>query len=112
MRLGVWIVPATLVLGVWAGGCSGEKKGDAGKDAGLAELLPEETVILVAADKVDGQEDKVVANCGGCALGMPGKAEYALAAGDYEMHFCSEGCKTRFGADMHASIKGLQPSGQ
>jgi len=111
MRLGVWIATAALAVATLAAaGCGGEKSSGA-KKAGLTELRPEETVILVAADKVDGQEDKVVANCGGCALGMPGKAEYALTAGDYEMHFCSEACKTRFGADMHASIQGLQPSG-
>ena len=111
MRLGVWIVPVAFVLGALTAGCGGEKPGDAGKASGLAELGPEEVLILVAADKGDGQEDKVVANCGGCALGMLGRAEHSLTAGDYEMHFCSEDCKTRFGANLVASIQGLKPSG-
>ena len=75
-------------------------------------LQPAEEAILARADAVDGTADKVVANCAGCQLQMAGKADHALTAGSYAMHFCSENCKTRFGEDMHASIQGLATSGE
>ncbi|HZL83953.1 MAG TPA: hypothetical protein VFD07_01095 [Candidatus Krumholzibacteria bacterium] len=82
------------------------------KAAPPVTLEPAEEAILAQADAVDGSADKVVANCAGCQLGMPGKAEHAITAGAYAMHFCSENCKTRFGEDLHASIQGLGTSGQ
>ena len=86
-------------------GCGG------GEPRGVA-LQPAEEAILAQADATDGSADKVVANCAGCQLQMAGKAEHAITAGAYAMHFCSENCKTRFGEDLHASIQGLGTSGQ
>jgi Fe-S oxidoreductase len=86
-------------------GCGG------GEPRGVT-LQPAEEAILAQADAVDGTADKVVANCAGCQLQMAGKAEHALTAGSYAMHFCSENCKTRFSEDLHASIQGLETSGQ
>lgn len=51
---------------------------------------------LAAADKLDGAEDKVVHRCYSCALGMDGDAANAAKVGDYELHFCSEGCVDNF----------------
>ena len=101
-----------LVVGLGVAGCGGEKPGSAQKATGLATLEPQEVTILAAADQVDGQADKVVAQCASCQLHMAGKAEYALQAGEYAMHFCSESCKTRFAEDMHASIQALQPTAE
>ena len=56
-------------------------------------------VILARADAVDGTEDKVISQCAGCALNMEGTSEHALEVGEYEMHFCSDGCKKPFAED-------------
>ena len=105
---------AAVAVGLVAAGCGGKTASDKpGKQpAGLTALQPEEVTILAAADRVDGQTDKVVANCANCRLNMAGKPEHALQAGEYAMHFCSESCKTQFAEDMHASIQALRPSGE
>jgi hypothetical protein len=66
-----------------------------------------EMAILVHADEADGATDHVIAKCASCMLHMDGKAEFAMQAGDYEMHFCSEKCKESFAEDMHASLQKL-----
>ncbi len=86
--------------------------GCGGGQADRPTLQPAEEAILAQADALDGSADKVVANCAGCQLQMAGKAEHAITAGAYAMHFCSENCKTRFGEDLHASIQGMETSGQ
>ena len=110
MSMKVWIASTLLALAVAA--CGGQEQGDKAKSAGLVTLQPEEATILAAADQVDGQADKVVAQCANCQLNMAGKPEYALQAGEYAMHFCSESCKSQFSEDMHASIQALRPSGE
>ena len=66
-----------------------------------------ELAVLAFADQADGTADHVVSQCASCQLHMAGKAEHALQAGDYEMHFCSEKCKASFAEDMHASLQKL-----
>lgn len=63
--------------------------------------------ILATADMADGTADKVVSKCAGCKLGMDGKAEHAVLAHGYTLHFCSEACKARSEPDMNACISGL-----
>lgn len=60
---------------------------------------PEIDARLAAADRKDGTEDKVVHRCAGCALGMDGKAEFAMQVGGYQMHFCKQGCLVRYQKD-------------
>lgn len=113
MSVNGWVSSLLLVVAVVGlAGCGGKDAGGGAKTEGLAALQPEEVTILAAADQIDGQADKIVANCASCQLHMAGKAEHALQAGDYAMHFCSESCKTRFAEDMHASIQALQPSAE
>jgi hypothetical protein len=83
------------------GGCGGQKPSE------QTSLDAASAAILARADAQDGQADKIVGNCGGCRLGMPGKAEHAVKAGDYEMHFCSVECKESFSKSLVASIQGL-----
>jgi len=71
------------------------------------EMTEELESKLAAADRVDGEEDKVVSRCPGCGLAMPGSDEYALAAGDYSLHFCSDSCKGRFEKDLQESVMAL-----
>ncbi len=101
----LWFVCATVIGVTSIGAC-------ADKGPPPVTLQPAEESILAQADAVDGTADKVVANCAGCQLQMAGKAEHALTVGSYAMRFCSGNCKTRFGEDMHASIQGLETSGE
>ena len=57
-------------------------------------LTSEVTAKLEKADAQDGTVDKVVSNCAGCQLGMPGKAEYSAKLGDYTLHLCDH-CKDK-----------------
>ena len=66
--------------------------------------------ILAAADAADGTEDKVVAKCAGCKLGMDGSADYALNVEQYEMHFCGTDCKSRFAEDTEQSVMAMKAS--
>ena len=49
----------------------------------------------------------MVSKCASCALAMPGKGDHAATVGDYELHFCSVGCKEGFSEDMGASVMAL-----
>ena len=62
---------------------------------------------LAAADALDGNVDKVVSKCPSCALSMDGKSEHALVTSGYTLHFCTEGCKTRFEEDTTEAILAL-----
>lgn len=130
MRARVWI-PGFLMLmaAVAFVGCGskegGETHGEATHDeathdeamhtGGSQEAAPAEAMswneaemaILVHADEADGTVDHVISKCASCQLHMDGKAEFAMQAGDYEMHFCSEKCKGAFAEDMHASLQKL-----
>jgi len=63
--------------------------------------------VLEKADAVDGTVDKTVSKCTGCGLGMPGDAAHSVEHEGYEMHFCSETCKSNFESDPEAGIKKL-----
>lgn len=77
-----------------AGGSHG-----ANANAVPVKTTPEIDAKLMAADKMDGAEDKVVHRCAGCALHMDGKQELALGVGAYQMHFCSDRCLGRYQKD-------------
>lgn len=51
---------------------------------------------LAKADVLDGAADHVVSKCGICALRMAGSDAHVSKLGDYELHFCSDGCKKTF----------------
>lgn len=61
-------------------------------------------VKLAKADAFDGQADKIVSKCPGCALEMDGTSEHALGVSGYTIHFCSEDCKTGFEQDATKAV--------
>ena len=64
--------------------------------------------MLAAADLADGSEDKIIAKCAGCKLGMDGNADFALTVEDYEMHFCGADCKAHFAEDTEQAVMALK----
>ena len=64
---------------------------------------------LAKADAADGKVDKVVHKCAGCSLHMDGLADKKLMVGDYEMHFCKDGCLTPFAKDPNQEILAKVP---
>jgi hypothetical protein len=113
-RITVWslLLLATLVLG----GCAQQSETpeeaapsepaapEAPVEAAAVEVTPEMEVLLAAADRVDGSEDGVVANCPGCGLGMAGSEEYAVPVGDYTVRFCSSSCKEAFEENVSEAV--------
>lgn len=83
--------------------------GNPGANIGAVPVktTPEIDAKLVAADKKDGKEDKVVGKCAGCDLGMDGKAEFALPVGAYQMHFCGQHCLDRYKKDAIGELTKL-----
>ena len=71
------------------------------------EMTEELGAKLAAADRADGEEDKVVSKCPGCSLAMDGSHEHAFPAGEYSLHFCSDSCKDRFTDDLEQSVIAL-----
>ena len=45
-----------------------------------------------------------LSKCPSCALSMDGKSEHALLTSGYTLHFCTEGCKTRFDEKPQAFV--------
>lgn len=83
---------------------------DAARDAAdapkpAASLTPEQLdAVLATADAADGTVDHVVSKCAGCRLGMDGRADHAVSAHGYQLHFCSDDCKARSSKDIDATI--------
>jgi hypothetical protein len=71
------------------------------------EMTAELQTKLAGADLVDGEADQVVSNCPGCALAMTGSDQHALHVGEYDLHFCSDGCKERFSKNLEDSLLAL-----
>jgi hypothetical protein len=71
------------------------------------EVTPELEVILAAADGADGASDHVVSQCTNCALAMEGVADHATTVGDYELHFCSDGCLKDFSSHSETRLLAL-----
>ena len=114
MKTNRWMLIAlSLVLAL--AGCAqheAEQAGEHGADhevqpAAATELSEGLMAKLAAADLADGEADHVVKLCGGCNLGMEGKVEHALTAGDYTMHFCSGSCRESFEQDLAGSLQAL-----
>jgi YHS domain-containing protein len=76
-------------------------EGEAGQPA---EIQAEVETILGKADAFDGQTDKVVSKCAGCALTMDGSPDYAVTAYGYTLHMCSAHCKETFEKDPTKAI--------
>ena len=71
----------------------------AADDSQQGKLSEQVLTALRSADKLDGTEDKVVEQCYSCMLGMKGKPEFASQIGEYDLHFCKEGCQEHFDQD-------------
>lgn len=98
------LIAAVLVLA----GCGGESVSyDEPAEAASFELTPELEAKLASADRVDGEEDHVVAQCPGCGLAMEGEADHAIDVGDYALHFCSDTCQDNFSEDVKGSLVAL-----
>ncbi len=64
--------------------------------------------VLAEADAHDGVLDKTVSDCSGCGLGMPGDPAHAVEHEGYELHFCSETCKSNFESDPAAGVERIE----
>lgn len=60
--------------------------------------------ILAGADAHDGVVDHVVSECSTCGLAMPGDAANAVTVGEYQVHMCSDSCKTMFEEGTGATL--------
>jgi hypothetical protein len=60
--------------------------------------------VLAAADAHDGTVDHVVSECASCGLGMPGDSAHAVSVGEYQVHLCSDSCKTMFEASTGETL--------
>jgi hypothetical protein len=67
-------------------------------------------VRLVAADRADGTEDKVISSCAPCGLGMKGSPDHAATAEGYTFHLCSDACKKTLESDPKKVIALLPAS--
>ena len=107
----LWIGIACLVGVVALAGCKkngGSRETEAPKsDAADAAQNTEVLAKLAKADAFDGAEDHVVSKCASCRLGMDGDEANTLTVGDYQMHFCSPGCKERFSKDLTKNVLAL-----
>lgn len=63
---------------------------------------------LEMADAADGSTDKVVHQCTSCKLEMTGKPEHTAAFGDYQLHFCTDFCKSSFEKDPEKALASLE----
>lgn len=66
--------------------------------------------VLVAADRADGAEDKVVARCAVCGLGMDGSADFTATHAGYTFRFCSAECRELFQRDPDKALARLNLS--
>jgi hypothetical protein len=73
----------------------------------VLESSPEIDAMLVAADRVDGTEDRVVSQCPGCGFAMEGSEDHVLEVDDYSVHFCSDRCQKNFAEDPEGSLMAL-----
>lgn len=67
--------------------------------------------ILAQADALDGETDKVVKKCAGCALGMMGKPDYVTEVSGYSLQHCTEGCRDAYGKDLKTNLGKLKIPG-
>lgn len=89
-----------IVGAVLAAALVGCGRSEVAPPAAAATAVPvSEEALLVAADRADGTEDKVVARCAVCSLSMDGKPEFTSTHADYTFHHCSAHCKETFDHD-------------
>jgi hypothetical protein len=103
---------ASVLLGVVVCGCKEESTSDsASAPAAKVELSTADRLKVAAplkvADAADGTTDKVIHRCAGCKLAMDGNAKHALTVGEYEMHFCSVDCTSRFSSDFVKQVMAI-----
>ena len=88
----------------------------AAAEAQIPEVSPETAAaaapIRMAADMLDGTEDKVIGKCASCALTMQGSEEFASNVEGYELHFCSKDCKDHFEANQTETLMALNVTGE
>jgi aspartate 1-decarboxylase len=61
---------------------------------------------------MDGAADKIISQCGVCALHMEGDAAHAVQVGDYTLHMCSAACKDAWEKDPTGSMAALAEAAQ
>lgn len=83
-------------------GCGGDTPAPTAKAAPV-----DVAAVLAKADAKDGTVDHTVAQCSGCSLAMEGNPLHALKTDGYELHFCSEGCKSNFAEHKDEGMAGL-----
>jgi YHS domain-containing protein len=98
-----------LVAAALVTGCKSEAPpADVPKEPAAVSAAPADqaTVLarLVAADKLDGVEDKVVTKCYLCGLGMDGEEKFAAEYEGYTVHLCSDHCLEEFNKDPASVI--------
>jgi YHS domain-containing protein len=96
VRFGLVLLPFC-----WIGCDAAPRNSNAGNDGKPAAQSPSDAVRtrLVAADLLDGTEDKIVHRCYVCALGMDGKEKNTAKYEGFEVHLCSQGCLEEFQAN-------------
>ena len=99
---------AFLMLAV--AGCGGGEKDAPSPSGDPAAAQPSAAglAILAKADAADGATDKVVSKCLKCNLGMEGSSEHVAKLGDYQLHLCSDECKTGFEAAPEEALLALK----
>lgn len=88
------VLALLVLLGVF--GCGGGEESPQGLSASPEANL---AALLLAADRADGHEDRIVARCAVCGLGMDGSAEIASTYAGYTFHHCSPHCRELFDRD-------------
>ena len=78
-----------------------------GSESAPTEASPavDRAAALAAADAHDGSVDHVVGECAVCGLAMPGDPAHAVSVDEYEVHLCSESCKTEFETNTDATLE-------
>ena len=114
MRVRTVLIPglAAALSTAFVAGCADDKKAAETPKTEAAEAEPAKAedveIVLAKADEFDGAADRIVSKCSSCGLGMDGKAEHAVSAHGYTLHFCSDGCKTGFSQDLDTSLLALK----
>ncbi len=85
-----------MALALAACGGTATTEGEATPSDAAYVLTDAHEAVLAAADAHDGTVDHVVSECASCGLGMPGDAAHAVTVGEYQVHMCSDSCKTMF----------------
>ena len=82
---------------------------DGGAAASAEDANTPDHAGLAKADLADGNADKIVHKCAGCALSMDGDAAHSIETHGYTLHMCSAACKSHYEADLDGNLAKLTP---